>query len=383
MTAIHRVFLAFLMAVAIGACTTIPRVPFTGAEQALAVPAGFPNVRFVLSDPAVGLRLSEDFQRAQAERGRGSVMLSLSGGGANGAYGAGVLYGWSKSGRRPVFDVVTGVSTGALSAPFAFLGPKYDEALRLSYTGTGAANLLSFEGLFALFRTSFYSAKPLQNLVNRFIDEPLMNDVAAEDAKGRRLMSATTNLDTQQLMLWDMGAIARAGGPEALRLFRQVMIASASVPGVFPPVMIDVEAGSRRFAEMHVDGATVASFFAIPETMLLWRDSTPPAFRTRLYLLINGRVDGEFAVTRYSTLPIVARSFDTMSKSRTRVAIAATTAFAQANGIELSMTTLPLGIPDTSLDFNQKRMTSLFELGRVAVQEGRAWQMTPETSATP
>ena len=383
MRSFYWVCLAALIAFGVAACTTIPRAPFTGADQALAVPVGFPNVRYRLSDPTVALHLGEEFQRAQTARGRASVMLSLSGGGANGAYGAGVLYGWSKTGRRPVFDVVTGVSTGALGASFAFLGTEFDETLRRAYTGGSSADLLSFEGLFALFRTSFYSAKPLERLVNDFIDEPLMRAVALEDAKGRRLLIATTNLDTQELVLWDVGAIARVGGPAALRLYRKILIASASVPGVFPPVMIDVAAGPHRFAEMHIDGATVASFFAVPETMLLWREAAPPAYRTRLYLLINGRVDGEFAVTRYSTFPIVARSFETMAKSRTRVAIAATTAFARTNGLELSLTTLPSGASDDSLDFDQKHMTSLFELGRVAAQEGNAWRTAPETVGTP
>jgi patatin-like phospholipase/acyl hydrolase len=331
-------------------------------------------VRLSTSDPVAVRRLSEDFRRAQESRGRATVMLSLSGGGANGAYGAGVLYGWSERGDRPVFDVVTGISTGALAAPFAFLGRQYDETLRFAYTGGRSTGLLSFEGIFALFRNSFYSAKPLERLVDGFIDDGVIRAVAAESAKGRRLLVATANLDTQDLVLWDMGAIARTGGPAAARLFRKILIASASIPGIFPPVMIDVAAGAARFSEMHVDGSTITSFFAVPEAMLLSAEPLAGTPKAKLYVLLNGKFENEFAVTPRSTLPILERSYDTASKANTRIAVAAIAAFGRANGLDLALSYIPPGVAAAPLNFDQKHMQALFELGRRQTADGMAWR---------
>ena len=202
-------------------------------------------------------------------------VLALSGGGANGAYGAGLIYGWSESGQRPVFDVVTGISTGALAAPFAFLGPEWDEELKEAYTSKQTENLINFRSFSAIFNPSLFSSKHLEDLVDSYASFELLRAIAAEHAKGRRLLVVTTNLDTQQSVIWDMGVIASRGDEDARQLFKQILVASASIPGVFPPVLLPgmTETG-QAIAEMHVDGGVNLPYLAIPEEMMLW--TAPP-----------------------------------------------------------------------------------------------------------
>ncbi len=356
------------------ACAAPARIAYTAAEQRAAVPPGFADVRLSISKRAEAEKLVELFRAQRAARGRPLEILSLSGGGANGAFGAGVLYGWSQHGDRPAFDVVTGISTGALAAPFAFLGPAYDEALKAGYTSGRSAELLDFRGLLAFFRPSLFSGRPLARLVEDLVDDQVVAAVAREHKAGRRLLVGTTNLDTQALTLWDMGAIATAGGPRATRLFRTVLVASASVPGVFPPVMVEVEANGRRFAEMHVDGSAISSFFAVPNSLLLWTGQDTDELKARLYVLINGALDEDFAVTPNETLPILRRSFDVASKTNTRTELTAVAAFAERNGLALRMSHVPPGVNPSPLDFDQQRMTALFEQGRAAGAAGSAWE---------
>ncbi|MGE4063215.1 MAG: DUF1003 domain-containing protein [Rhodospirillaceae bacterium] len=361
-------------ALLLAGCATQQRQPFTLVEQIAATPPGFSEIRMSTSDPAA---LDELVTSVRTMRTRSTAplqVLSLSGGGANGAFGAGVLYGWSERGDRPAFDIVTGVSTGALAAPFAFLGRDYDEVLKHAYTGGYTRGLLDFQGLLALFRPGLYSGAPLARLVETFIDEAIVSAVAHEHQKGRWLIVATTNLDTQDLVLWDMGAIAATGGPSSLALFRRILLASSSVPGIFPPVLIDVEANGRRFSEMHVDGSTVTSFVAVPES-LLFADQAPATGATgNLYVLVNGKIDREFAVTPLSTLPILERSYDTTSKVNTRIELQAVANFGKRSGFELSISHIPQGVATSPLDFDRNRMTALFDLGRSYALEDAAWE---------
>lgn len=358
----------------VAACAAPPRLDYTAAEQRIAVPPGFADVRISASDTDGADRLMSFFQRERVTRDRPVEMLALSGGGANGAFGAGVLYGWSQHGDRPVFDVVTGISTGALAAPFAFLGTVYDDELKAGYTDGQSEKLLDFQGLLALFRPSLFSGGPLERLVETLIDDALVAAVAAEHKAGRRLLIGTTNLDTQTLTLWNMGAIAAVGGPSATALFRKVLTASSSVPGVFPPVMIEVEAGGRRFFEMHVDGSAISSFFAVPAPFLLWTGEKPPAHNANLYVLVNGALDTEFAVTRNETIAILRRSVDIASKTNTRTELAAVAAFAGRNNVALRVSHVPAGVNPSPLDFDQARMSALFEQGRQTAATGAAWQ---------
>src|SRR5476651_2710536 len=191
--------------------------------------------------------------------------LAISGGGENGAYGAGLLTGWTQLGTRPEFKGVTGVSTGALSAPFAFLGPEYDKELERVYTQISLADVMVSRGLLtALLSDSAYDSTPLLHMIRGFVTPAFLSAIAVEYQKGRLLMVATTNLDVPVGVLWNMGAIAASGHPRAGELFAHILLASASIPGVFPPVMIDIEAGDERYQEMHVDGGTMAQVVLYP-----------------------------------------------------------------------------------------------------------------------
>jgi predicted acylesterase/phospholipase RssA len=186
--------------------------------------------------------------------------LAVSGGGDNGAFGAGLLNGWTETGTRPEFKLVTGVSTGALIAPFAFLGPDHDGTLKRFYTTLAPSDILEMRSLLAAITSDALADNaPLWQLVENVVDQALLDAIAAEyNDKGRLLLVATVDLDARQSVLWNMTKIAASDDPKALELFRSVMIASAAIPGTFPPVMIDVELDGQAYQEMHVDGGTMS-----------------------------------------------------------------------------------------------------------------------------
>src|SRR5207253_3942476 len=205
--------------------------------QAEAVIPGIPGARLWADNPAIATGRRSVVSRTRVQQ---PIVLALSGGGADGAFGAGLLTGWSASGTRPQFTFVTGASAGALIAPFAFLGPSYDDTLRSVFASGEMANLLQTDSLGALFGTSVFKTAPLRDLIARYADDNMLAAIAREYQAGRRLYVVTTNLDAQRTAVWDMGRIASSGQPNALELFRNVLTASASIPGVFSPVLIDV-----------------------------------------------------------------------------------------------------------------------------------------------
>jgi hypothetical protein len=367
--------LAAALAIGLAGCATLPREPFTRDEQVLAAPEGFAGVRYTEDQPELLALLA----RALKSDSRGEVdALALSGGGANGAYGAGLLHGWSLHGGRPEFSVVTGVSTGALTAPLAFAGPAWDGILRNAYTGPKVVHLLRGRGVMGLLTPGLYRRRPLRDLVYGYVTDDLLRAVAAEHVKGRRLLVATTNLDTEKLVVWDMGAIATRGGPAARALFAEVLIASASVPGVFPPTLITVSADGHRFSEMHVDGQTESAFFAFPPALLLgnWRGGRP--LRIHLHIIVNGQIDSTFAVTPQATLPVLGRSFGTASKASVRAVLISTAQFCQTHGCDIALSTLPADQKDDPLDFSAVHERALFAAGEAAAMAGAAWRsVTP------
>jgi len=267
-------------------------------------------------------------------------ILAISGGAAGGAYGAGILVGLTKAGRRPDFAIVTGVSTGALIAPFAFLGPTWDDRLTDAYTGGHAADLLSLAklgpGSGAIFR-----ADSLDRLVAKFIDAEMLAAIAAEHAKGRRLLVATTDLDRQRTVIWDMGEIASRGGEEALSLFRTVLVASGSLPGIFPPKRIGCQCNGVLYEEMHVDGGVSTPLFLMPEALLRWRKLGQRLARSQVYAIVNTVLDQAPRTTQNNIAAILIRSFDTMLRFSYRHAIEVTAAFCARHRLPFSVATIP------------------------------------------
>jgi hypothetical protein len=249
------------------------RPDFTAEDQAAAVIPGIPDARFWADS-------EKDFLAALPSTP--GPWLALSTGGGDGAFGAGLLNGWSESGKRPEFSVVTGVSTGALMAPYAFIGPSQDPGLKRAYTEYNAGDI--FED--TKTPESLVDTWPLKRLIAKEVTPELLAQVAEQYKRGRRLFVATTNLDAQRGVIWNMGAIAAKGGEASLELFRNVLRASTAIPGLFPPVLIDVEANGKKTQEMHADGGLSAQIFVAPETMLNTSSTTKlPA--TELYLALD------------------------------------------------------------------------------------------------
>jgi hypothetical protein len=253
----------------------------------LAVPArlpGFETVRLSFNEAEASLAAAADRMGVpQPGMASNCNILAISGGAAGGAFGAGVLVGLSRAGRRPKFEIVTGVSTGALMAPFAFLGSDWDDRLTEAYTGGHAASLWSLARLAPTLDGGLLRPAALDALIHPFIDAELVAAVAREHALGRRLLVATTDLDTESACIWDMGQIASRGGERALALFRQVLAASASLPGLFPPRRFATEADGVAYEEMHVDGGVAAPLFVMPEALLRWKQlGVPPAGQSNL-----------------------------------------------------------------------------------------------------
>src|SRR5260370_5399094 len=220
--------------------------------------------------------------------------LAISGGGDFGAFGAGLLIGWTEHGQRPEFKLVTGVSAGALIAPFAFLGPTYDDVLRTVCSSLGPRDVYHPRNLLAAFSSdAFADNSPLAAIIAKYVTRDLLVSVAREYAKGRLLLIGTTNLDSRQPVVWNMGEIASSTDPRALDLFRKLMLASTAIPGIFPPVMIDVEVDGKRYQEMHVDGGVMTQVFLSPPTLVheLNDPTGPYARKQHAYVIRNGRVE--------------------------------------------------------------------------------------------
>lgn len=365
-----------LVALALSGCAGFRREPAPIGHPA-AEPPGFAQVRVNGSDPKLIEMLRRNLARTRAAVDKPMTVLALSGGGADGAFGAGVLVGWSRSGTRPAFDVVTGVSTGALIAPFAFLGRDWDDRLQEAFTGRVATGLLSPRGLGAvLFGPSVYRGRPLERLVGHYVDDALISAVARENAKGRKLLVATTDLDRQETVIWNMGEIAARGGPEARRLFRDVLVASASVPGVFPPKLIEVRDGATEFQEMHTDGSVGALFFSVPPSALFWTEPTGLFQHARLYVIVNGHVGATPQTTAMSTVAVIGRSLETVELSAARDTLGETEAFCARNGIAFQAADLPRGAgPANPFDFSVKNRKRLFRLGERLGASGAAWNL--------
>lgn len=300
--------------------------------------------------------------------------IALSGGGSNGAFTAGLMKGWSETGERPDFEVVTGVSTGALAAPFVFLGPDYDDELAEAYTGGAAAGLLQSQGLGALVGSGIYRSEPLRALVERFVDEDLLAAIAAEYAKGRVLLVATTDLDSQRGVSWDLGAIATQGTSAALELFRSVLVASASIPGAFPPVLIQSDNAGLQFEEMHVDGGVTTPFLAVPETLWSFKEPSDTLRGARFYVVVNGRTNPTFEITRDTPQGVLGRSIDILLRASLLTTLAGNKAFADRNDLFFRYAALPDDSEASALDFSVESMSAVYEVGRQGALSGEAWR---------
>ena len=368
-----------ILGLIISGCATEPRVPFTEAQQNAAVPSGMPpNVRFWADAPSSVLR--SDARPPIATKGEPFIYLALSGGGGGGAYGAGVLNGWTDAGTRPEFTVVSGVSTGALIAPFAFLGPAYDPTLKQIYTSGEAENALRDPSpLGALFGSGLYGRGRLRRMVEQYVDDNLLQAIAQEDGKGRRLLVVTTDLDSQRTVIWDMGAIASSKAPNAYKLFRDVLAASASIPVVFSPQLIDVAGNDHPFQEMHVDGTVSKAIFTLPDVFLFGAKS-PIAHRTRpiLYMIVNSHIDPSFEEVPQQAEAIAMRTFATMNRANTLAVLAQTYNASRRDGFSFNLSYVGRDMPEGGgTGFETEHMRALYRYGYDKARTSSLWEAKP------
>lgn len=361
-----------------------PAVPDGYAERAL--PLGLAGVRFYADgDPGPMIEIGQRaLEREQATLPPGTRklppahFLAISGGGDNGAFGAGLLNGWTETGTRPEFKGVTGISTGALTAPFAFLGPEYDGPLREVYTTMYADRVFRFRGLSAaLFDDAMADTTPLSEVIAKYLDEKLLAAIAAEYRKGRLLLIGTTDLDAQRPVIWNIGAIAASGHPGALNLIRQILRASAAVPGAFQPVLIDVELDGKKYQELHVDGGAIAQLFLYPPSIDL---RTSGAQRERyVYIIRNARLDPDYAESERRTISIAGRAINTMLAASGHNDVFRVYAIARRDGIDYNLEYISRNFdaPKKKGEFDQNYMRALYDYG---LREGRAgprWHKVP------
>lgn len=304
-------------------------------------------------------------------------MLALSGGGQDGAFGAGFLSGLTDSGKRPQYEIVTGVSTGALMAPAAFLGPSYDSVLKEIYTKVTDKDVFgnNIQDLLLGKRPSFFSLKPLRKVLKNVINEKLINEVADEHAKGRRLYVLTANIEARRVVIWDMGAIASYRSQRALELFRSVVIASSSIPAVFPPARFKVKAGGQTYEELHMDGSLGMQMFgAIPFIQEIKDAPT----KGRMFIIRNGKLYDDPVRTRPILSEIAKASVAMQLTNQAYMDLIRMYALSKKSGIDFNCVFIPQDFRETSNGmFDPKYMTKLFNLGYSIAMSKEPWQKSP------
>lgn len=352
---------------------------------------GMPGVRYVaggdmteLSRIAIeSIRKEQEYLAKQGHKGPlpPTAFLAVSGGGDNGAYTAGLLNGWTAAGTRPEFKLVTGISTGALIAPFAFLGPAYDATLKEVYTTISPKDVLEPRSLITgLLGDAMADNAPLWVLTRKYVNADLLKAIAAEYAKGRFLMIATADLDARRGLIWDMGKIATYGGPKALDLFVTIMIASASIPGAFPPVLLDVEAGGKAYQELHVDGGAMAQVFAYPPAIRIRELAAAAGFtrERKLYVIRNARLDPDWAQVERKTMSIAGRAIASMIHTQGIGDLYRIYATAQRDGVDFNLTFIPssFNAPHKE-EFDNAYMRQLYDVGYNLALKGLPWLKVP------
>ena len=349
---------------------------------------GFHNIRFwgdasapdihaiMMADAPKGGPASLSVERHQQV----SNLLAISGGAEDGAFGAGVLVGWSDAGTRPVFDLVTGVSSGALIAPFAFLGREHDNQLREIFTKYGRKDIFTYNVSGLLEGAALADDAPLARLIEKYVDEAFLQEIAAERIKGRILLIGTTNLDTQRPVLWDMGRIAMSRNRDAINLFRKILLASATLPGVFPPVRIQVRVGGQNYDELHVDGGVTRQVFIAPSvfSFVAHDQKAGRAAKPRLFVIRNGKIDPEWQSVNDNMVSVTQRSISTLIKNQGIGDLYRIYSMTRRDGIDFNLASIPADFTDTSDEpFDQKYMISLFERGYDLASHNYSWAKAP------
>ena len=337
------------------------RIPYTEEERASAIIPGLPSVRFW--GDSIGAF-------AEALPSTKGPWLILSAGGSAGAYGAGVLVGLSDAGKRPDFSVVTGVSIGAIMAPYAFVGQRYDAQLRDAFLNLNSAEV--FED--AQRSDSLVDTWPLRDQLKKRVTPELLADIAAEHQKGRRLFVITADLDSERPVIWNMGAIAAHGSEKAAKLFRDVLLAAAAIPGIFPPVYIDVQSGEKKFQEMHVDGGVFGPIYVGPSSWLIEPTSEQLPV-SQFYVILHTKLTPEFDIAGTEKVFILGRTISAAVKGGAQAEIALLSSAAKRDGIGLNVAVIDssFSVPAQTA-FDPTQMKAMFDLGYEQAKNGSAFR---------
>jgi predicted patatin/cPLA2 family phospholipase len=372
-----------------GCATIAPRNVLPQANAGQIELEGFHNIRFwgdasahdiqtiMMADAPKAETMSLGVERHHPV----SNLLAISGGAEDGAFGAGLLVGWGDTGTRPVFDLVTGVSSGALIAPFVFLGREHDSQLREIFTKYGRKDVFTYNVPSLLEGAALVDDAPLARLIEKYIDGAFLQEIARERIKGRILLIGTTNLDTQRPVLWDMGRIAMSNNRDALALFRKILLASATLPGVFPPVRIQVRVGGKNYDELHVDGGVTRQVFIAPSIFsFVPHEQRPgrPVAKPRLYVIRNGKIDPEWQSVNENVVSITQRSISTLIKNQGIGDLYRIYSITKRDGIDFNLASIPADFRDTSDEpFDQKYMIALFDRGYDLASHNYSWGKAP------
>lgn len=349
---------------------------------------GVPEARFWADEwPKFSLDKFDTMTDADFEREMPSSFnvahnyLAISGGGANGAFGAGLLAGWTATGTRPEFNMVTGVSTGALTAPFAFLGANYDAELKKVFTTTSTHNIAEERGLIsALLSDSLADTAPLKELIRSYITPEIIDAIGEEHKKGRRLFIGTVNLDAARSVIWNIGAIASSDYPEKNLLIREIMRASAAIPVAFPPVMIPVEVNGQQYREMHVDGGTGSQVFVYPAATD-WEMITKKLKvkgRPEVYVIRNAFLAPDYNGVNRSVMPIAGRSIESLIRTQGIGDLYQIYALCKRDGNDFNLAYIPADFTEVPTEgFDPVYMGKLYERGYNMAVKGYQWEHSP------
>lgn len=369
-------------------CASAPkRIPVPVDTNAIAQVPGFQDIRFWGDAPPPWM--DEVYAASPAEiksqfsgiMGREQYHLALSGGGQNGAFGAGLLNGWTAAGTRPEFSIVSGISTGSLIAPFAFLGKDYDQGLKEAFTTVSTKNILTMRRPLAMLTSdSAASTEPLKKHIAKYINQQMIDAIAEEHRKGRRLFIGTTDLDEERPVIWNIGKIAAGGSPGALELIHNILRASASIPVFFPPVLFEVEVNGQRYKEMHVDGGTTRQVFLYPFGIDWERLMNKLDYKgkPKVYVIRNESLTPKRETVELKILPIARRSLDTLIRRQGigdeyQIYLAA-----KRYGLDYNLAYISEHFQDKPKEeFDREYMNKLFNLGYRMAKSGYPWKKTP------
>jgi predicted acylesterase/phospholipase RssA len=394
-TIIWAIVIAAVVAVALYAVKLLQipeRLPAVPAELTTrAVIPGIPGARYFVGadlEPFVREVLAAREREAAFLASKGHTgelppahLLAVSGGGDKGAFGAGLLCGWTEAGNRPQFKAVTGVSTGALIAPFAFLGPEYDSVLRTVYTSIKQQDVAEQRNILAAINNDgMADNRPLWNLISRYVDETFLEKVAQAHAEGRILLIGTTDIDARQPVIWNMGNIASSGDPKALEVFRSILLASAAIPGAFPPTMFRVEVDGRPYDEMHVDGGASAQVFLYPPALRGRAESLGETMKREAYVYVirNSKFQPTWTPVDRRTLNIAGRAIDSLIHTQGQGDLVRIYLTAQRDGMDFNLAYIDaeFSAPHPA-DFDTTYMQALFDYGYKQALAGYPWRKLP------